>query len=219
MAEKPIYSDTNHVTNYSHDPWFPVIDDPTGTPVDGHMTVTDIKTIADTEAAAAIAALGTLGDVVGPAGAINNHLAVFDGVTGKLIKDGGAIPAGGTGTVTTTGAVTAGHYVKFIDVSHIEDGGTIAGNRTITNVSAAYVALASDDLIICNKATSMTVTLLAATGSGRKVSVASIGVGVITIEVASAGTINNAATMVLNQWDTADLVDISAGMYLFVKYG
>jgi hypothetical protein len=34
------------------------------------------------------------GDVVGPASAVANHLAVFDGVTGKLIKDGGAIPAG-----------------------------------------------------------------------------------------------------------------------------
>jgi hypothetical protein len=30
------------------------------------------------------------GDVVGPASAVNNNIAVFDGVTGKLIKDGGA---------------------------------------------------------------------------------------------------------------------------------
>ena len=34
-----------------------------------------------------------IGDVVGPAGATTDHLAVFDGATGKLIKDGGAVPA------------------------------------------------------------------------------------------------------------------------------
>jgi hypothetical protein len=38
------------------------------------------------------------GDVVGPAGATDGHLAVFDGVTGKLIKDGGAVPTGGGST-------------------------------------------------------------------------------------------------------------------------
>lgn len=35
---------------------------------------------------------GGTGDVVGPAGATNNHVALFDGATGKLIKDGGALP-------------------------------------------------------------------------------------------------------------------------------
>ncbi len=41
------------------------------------------------------------GDVVGPAGATDNHLAVFDGVTGKLIKDGGAIPSSGATSIGT----------------------------------------------------------------------------------------------------------------------
>lgn len=36
------------------------------------------------------------GDVVGPASATDGHLAVFDGATGKVIKDGGA-PGGGGG--------------------------------------------------------------------------------------------------------------------------
>lgn len=37
---------------------------------------------------------GGTGDVVGPSSAVDGHLAVFDGVTGKLLKDGGAIPSG-----------------------------------------------------------------------------------------------------------------------------
>jgi len=36
------------------------------------------------------------GDVVGPASAADGHMAVFDSTTGKLIKDGGAVPAGTT---------------------------------------------------------------------------------------------------------------------------
>jgi len=45
------------------------------------------------------------GDVVGPTGAIDGHLAVFDGTTGKLIKDGGAIPSGTIAVETPTGTV------------------------------------------------------------------------------------------------------------------
>lgn len=55
------------------------------------------------------------GDVVGPASAINERIAVFDGTTGKLIKDGGStiaeIVAGSGGLVTSvfgrTGAIVA----------------------------------------------------------------------------------------------------------------
>src|SRR5690606_37726486 len=36
---------------------------------------------------------GGSGDVVGPAGAVDNRVAVFDGATGKAIKDGGATVA------------------------------------------------------------------------------------------------------------------------------
>lgn len=41
------------------------------------------------------------GDVVGPASATDGNLAVFDGATGKIIKDGGAIPAGASGANPT----------------------------------------------------------------------------------------------------------------------
>ena len=41
----------------------------------------------------------TEADVVGPTGATDGNLAVFDGATGKLIKDGGAVPSGGGVTV------------------------------------------------------------------------------------------------------------------------
>lgn len=37
------------------------------------------------------------GDMIGPTVSIDGHLVVFDGVTGKLVKDGGAVPTGGGG--------------------------------------------------------------------------------------------------------------------------
>lgn len=39
--------------------------------------------------APAWAAVAGTGDVVGPAGAVDSNIAVYDGITGKLIKDGG----------------------------------------------------------------------------------------------------------------------------------
>lgn len=60
------------------------------------------------------ASAGT-GDVVGPAVAVNNRIAVYDGTTGKLIKDGGdtiasiiALIPTDTGITELTGDVVAG---------------------------------------------------------------------------------------------------------------
>lgn len=59
--------------------------------------------------ALAYSVLGSAGDVNGPGSAVDGHLAVFDGVTGKLIKDGGArirkvaLSLDGSGSVLTTG--------------------------------------------------------------------------------------------------------------------
>jgi hypothetical protein len=44
---------------------------------------------------------GGTGNVVGPASATDGHLAVFDTTTGKLLKDGGAVPAASITTMST----------------------------------------------------------------------------------------------------------------------
>lgn len=64
--------------------------------------------------------VGGVGDVVGPASAVDSRIAAFDGTTGKLLKDGGAtiasltatgkqtiyVPAGAMTPSTTNGAAT-----------------------------------------------------------------------------------------------------------------
>lgn len=59
-------------------------------PNTGFVEAGDAATLAAANAYtdAAVAGLGT-GDVVGPASAVANNIVLFDGTTGKLIKDGG----------------------------------------------------------------------------------------------------------------------------------
>jgi hypothetical protein len=51
-------------------------------------TLNDVLAFNGTEWEPAVGGSGS-GDVVGPASATDNHIAQFDGVTGKLLKDGG----------------------------------------------------------------------------------------------------------------------------------
>lgn len=55
------------------------------------------------------------GDVVGPSSAINNRVAVFDGVTGKLIKDSGIVlgNAASLNVGSAAGTVAAGDDPRF----------------------------------------------------------------------------------------------------------
>ena len=54
--------------------------------------------------------------VLGPASATTDHLAVYDGTTGKLIKDGGAVPAAGLPTTggTMSGDITLGENTGIV---------------------------------------------------------------------------------------------------------
>lgn len=60
-----------------------------------------------------------LADVVGPAGAVNNNLAAFDGVTGKLIKDSG---------IATSSIITSGDF----------QGGTQAIGLGVDTISVVF---------------------------------------------------------------------------------
>lgn len=82
---------------------------------------------ADTITIDSIAA-GT-GDVVGPAGAVDNNIAVFDGVTGKLIKDGGTTIAAILASVTPVNYVLSSTCTSFNTTSTSD---TAVTNLTVT---------------------------------------------------------------------------------------
>ena len=69
--------------------------------------------------------------VFGPASPTNGHVALFDGTTGRLIKDGGLA---GTGTVQDTGSTTANHLATWNGASDhtLKDGGAPLALGTAT---------------------------------------------------------------------------------------
>lgn len=72
---------------------------------------------------------GGSGDVVGPAGAINNNLATFNGATGKLLKDSGLAIGS---LVPTSRTIAAG--------TGLTGGGDLSADRTFSLAAGAAVA-------------------------------------------------------------------------------
>ena len=87
-----------------------------------------------------------VGDVVGPASSTNNHVAVFNGGTGKLLANGGkTLPAGGI--IGTTDAQTLTNKTVDISANTVTvDGMNDVGFRNIpqNSQSAAYTCVLSD---------------------------------------------------------------------------
>ena len=85
-----------------------------------------------------ISTAGTAGDVVGPAGATDEAIAVFDGTTGKLIKESGA-SADVAGNVSTPGSVSAASASTTGGLSvgtNITVGGTVDGRDVAVDGAA-----------------------------------------------------------------------------------
>lgn len=80
------------------------------------------------------------GDVVGPSSATDGNLAVFDSTTGKLIKDGGAVPVAGLLQYSiyagTTDISTAG--TTFSDMTDMK--GTIITGASVLDILSVITA-------------------------------------------------------------------------------
>lgn len=151
--------------------------------------------------------------------------------TKKYVDDFKSALDGG-GAALGTDAVARIDQGGVIPAEQIEsmDGGFIADlNNTmvhidlehrnlpikITSVVDTYTILIGDELVICNKSTAFTVTLPAATGTGRVLRIKSIGAGVVTIS-ASAETIDGSASINILQWESVDIIDYSTGVWAIV---
>lgn len=114
----------NDVALYQFDSWY------AWAPTDGlRLVVNDVRKVFDGTTWIDDPSGGGSGDVVGPASSVDSHVALFDGTTGKLLKDGGALggmagindaPSDGTGYVRKSGAWVAesgGGGSDVLDVS------------------------------------------------------------------------------------------------------
>lgn len=133
---------------------------------------------------AVVAGGGGSGDVVGPASAANNRIAVFDGTSGKLIKDGGltiadlyldgitaAAIASGTVTLNCNGGRARNFTIAMtanatLAVSNLAGAGRATefeclitqdatGGRTLT-LPASFKALGGSDTAIASTANAKT---------------------------------------------------------------
>lgn len=85
-------------------------------------------------------------------------------------------------------------------------------NYSPVTKTADYTATANDLYIRCNHAsTPFTITLPAATGSGRVLIIKNRGAANVTIDGNASETIDGNLTLVLPQWACAVLVDAASG--------
>lgn len=134
------------------------------------------------------------GDVVGPSSATDGHLVVFDGATGKVVKDGGPVPSGGGSTV----AINAQSGTTYTLV--LADAGKLV---TLTNGSAITLTVPTN--------------ASAAYPVGTVIVLAQLGTGLVTVEGDAGVTINGATPGdddLAGQWATASLTKLATDTWL-----
>ena len=135
---------------------------------------------------------GGSGDVVGPASATDGNLVVFDGTTGKLIKDGGAPP---DPTKVSINAQSGTTYTLIL-----ADAGKLV---TLTNASAITLTVPTHAAV--------------AYPVGTVIALAQLGAGLVSIAGASGVTINGAAPgsdALAGQWAAATLTKLATDTWL-----
>lgn len=114
------------------------------TPPTDHVTLypkdnggSDVLAFKDSAGNETILGAGS-GDVVGPASAVNNDIAVFDGVTGKLVKDGGSTIAQVKDRANHTGTQLASTISDFDTAADVRVAAGIATHAAAADPHPGY---------------------------------------------------------------------------------
>jgi hypothetical protein len=179
------------------------------------------------------------GDVTGPAGATADNIAVYNGTTGKLLKDGAKKISdfsltGHTHTIANvTGLQTAldgkansAHTHAQSDVTGLStalagksDRGVLDGMKTVTASGNISVADAGYE-ILANSGSAIVLTVqpdsVAAWPARSIISVTRLGVGTVTIAPGSGVTIRSVSgyLAIADQYASATLIRIAADEWL-----
>lgn len=90
------------------------------------------------------------GDVVGPASSTDNHVALFDGATGKLLKGGGALSAAALSgdaedvAFVPAGSLSSTNLQDAIEELDTETAAALANKQPLDASLTAYAALTTD---------------------------------------------------------------------------
>ena len=114
----------------------------------------------------------------------------------------------GAATTLQTLLTIAGTSVSQSDLQTLLDQYSVLA---ITNVTAAYDVLTTDDVIRADG--TFTVTLPAATGTGAVYIVKNIGTGTVTLAAQAGETIDGDASIAIGAEDWRTVVDAAAGVW------
>ena len=113
-----------------------------------------------------------------------------------------------------TSSVDPGHHHTNASVDSLAVSKLTGGGYKITVVSktTTYTALATDDLIRCSG--TFTVTLPAATGTGKLLYIKNTGTGVVTVDADGAEVIDGQLTQIITvQYDSMLICDAASGIW------
>ena len=171
-----------------------------------YFTGTDVEAALQ-ELGAALGSAGT-GDVVGPASSVNNRVVLFDGTTGKLIKDSGLTLAG-TNTGDQTSVTGNAGTATALQTARTIGGVSFDGTANITqpyDIVLSFSAVPTANQILLkmtpphavtfagNLAGTTTTAADAAATASSVVAVKKNGTQVATLTYAAAGTTPTLAT-------------------------
>lgn len=201
-----------------------IVDLFTGTP-DGTLFLRDDGTLAAPSSGGTDASALTTGTLA--AARLPGVLANVD-TQGELLSAAAAAAAshshaasdttsGAFNTARLAGGTATSGYVPKSNGDGTATWATDAGGAssdTVLTKTTTYTVDAADTYIRCNHAsTPFTVTLYAATGSGKRVVIKNIGAAVVTIEGNASETIDGALNITLAQYSSVTLEDAASGAW------
>jgi hypothetical protein len=127
-------------------------------------------------------------------------------------------------------ALTANYVPKYkgivsshpqLENSSIYDDGEITTTKGrklgVTVQTTTYVVEDTVDVVVCNATTEFTVTLPAASGSGRRVQIKSINTGAISIAADGSDTMDGSTSQrVIGKFGCIRLVDYAANKWILL---
>jgi len=164
-----------------------------------------------------IATLGDKANVYVTGNVVKGDILRLSKVTDRASLGASVIAKDGSAPYVRIGeALSAGKGLIpcVLDFQYTTSTTSISG--IVTPPSFPYTVGVSDTLIICDSAIAVQVNLPVAVGAGRQISIASIGVGAVTVEGNGTDTIDGALNQIITQWDTIKIADYTANTWKII---
>jgi len=104
-------------------------------------------------------------------------------------------------------------------LAYVEKGGVIKSSgrrKAVVTKTADYTATVNDEVIVCDKATAMTIILPVASGSGQVFTIKNINTGTVTIDGNGSETIDSLTTKDISQWQSVSVTDYGSGVWVII---